>query len=192
MVSTSYPRIYRSPNECKKRFENIILKREEICLGELQTKKQLQLQQTPTTNIKTTSTTTTITTKGSLKPNLTKPLNICKTKVLRTNQIYMQDNYKMLIDLHKSRFTKITELATHKSGNYVLMAPVANKFGPTATQAFQAAHTQQYHQIEHSFLNLINPNVLHNNTTATVAKAIDAANLACKQTSSIHNSNFLN
>ena len=96
----------------------------------------------------------------------------------------------MLIDLHKSRFTKINELATHKSGNYVLMAPVANKYGSTASQAFQAAHSQQYQQIEHSFLNLINPNVLHTNTTQTVAKAIEAASLACKQNS--QNANFFN
>ena len=104
----------------------------------------------------------------------------------------MQDNYRMLIDMHKSRFSKINELATHKSGNYVLMAPVANKFGPSAAQAFQTAHTQQYPQVEHSFLNLINPNVLHTNTTPTVTKAVEAATVACKQPNSLQNPNFFN
>lgn len=54
LVSSSYSKIYRSANECKKRFENIILKREEICLGEFQNKKQQQQQQqTVTANLKT-------------------------------------------------------------------------------------------------------------------------------------------
>ena len=44
LVSSNYSRLYRSPAECKKRFESIILKREELCLTELQNKKQQQLQ----------------------------------------------------------------------------------------------------------------------------------------------------
>jgi hypothetical protein len=44
MTSSGYSKIYRTANECKKRFENIILKREEVCLGELQNKKQQQNQ----------------------------------------------------------------------------------------------------------------------------------------------------
>ena len=44
LVSSNYSRLYRSPAECKKRFETIILKREELCLTELQNKKQQQLQ----------------------------------------------------------------------------------------------------------------------------------------------------
>ena len=54
LVSTGYSKIYRSANECKKRFENIILKREETCLGEFQNKKQ----HTTSTNIKTKGTLT--------------------------------------------------------------------------------------------------------------------------------------
>ena len=64
MVSSGYSRIYRSASECKKRFENIILKREEICLGELQNKKQ---QTTP--NVKT---------KGVAKPILAKVTEIMR------------------------------------------------------------------------------------------------------------------
>ena len=60
MVSSGYSKIYRSANECKKRFESVILKREEICLGELQNKKQ---QQQSTTNLKS---------KGAAKPSLNK------------------------------------------------------------------------------------------------------------------------
>jgi hypothetical protein len=45
MVSSNYSRFYRSPAECKKRFETVILKREENCLTELQNKKQQQLLQ---------------------------------------------------------------------------------------------------------------------------------------------------
>lgn len=44
LVSSSYSHYYRSPSECKKRFEAVILKREEMCLSEMQSKK-LQLQQ---------------------------------------------------------------------------------------------------------------------------------------------------
>ncbi len=42
LVSSNYSRFYRSPVECKKRFENVILKREEMCLAEMQNKKQQQ------------------------------------------------------------------------------------------------------------------------------------------------------
>lgn len=45
LVSSNYSRFYRSPVECKKRFENVILKREEQCLTEIQNKKQQQLLQ---------------------------------------------------------------------------------------------------------------------------------------------------
>ena len=47
-VSSSYTKHFRNPLECKKRFENFILKREEMCLSEIQNKKhqqQLLLQQ---------------------------------------------------------------------------------------------------------------------------------------------------
>jgi E1A-binding protein p400 len=44
-VSSNYSNSFRSAFDCKKRFENVILKREEMCLTELQTKKQLQQQQ---------------------------------------------------------------------------------------------------------------------------------------------------
>jgi septum formation inhibitor MinC len=48
LVSSGYSKHYRNALECKKRFENFILKREEMCLSEIQNKKhqqQLQLQQ---------------------------------------------------------------------------------------------------------------------------------------------------
>jgi hypothetical protein len=46
LVSSGYSKIYRTPNECKKRFDNVIVKREEICLGEIQNKKNQQNQKT--------------------------------------------------------------------------------------------------------------------------------------------------
>ena len=45
LVSSSYSHYFRSPLDCKKRFESCILKREEMCLTEIQNKKQQQLQQ---------------------------------------------------------------------------------------------------------------------------------------------------
>lgn len=39
LLSSSYSHIFRSAAECKKRFEIVILKREENCLGEVQNKK---------------------------------------------------------------------------------------------------------------------------------------------------------
>ena len=46
LVSSNYTNYYRNPLECKKRFENYIIKREELCANELHNKKQmLQLQQ---------------------------------------------------------------------------------------------------------------------------------------------------
>ena len=45
LVSSNYSRLYRSPLDCRKRFENVILKREELCLAELHNKKQQQQQQ---------------------------------------------------------------------------------------------------------------------------------------------------
>jgi E1A-binding protein p400 len=44
LVSNSYTGYYRSPADCRKRFENTIMKREESCLNEIHSKKQ-QLQQ---------------------------------------------------------------------------------------------------------------------------------------------------
>lgn len=44
IVSSGYSKHFRSAFECRKRFENIILKREELCLSEMQNKKQQQLQ----------------------------------------------------------------------------------------------------------------------------------------------------
>jgi hypothetical protein len=55
MTSSGYSKIYRTANECKKRFENIILKREEVCLGELQNKKQQQNQKVKGPNKATTN-----------------------------------------------------------------------------------------------------------------------------------------
>ena len=80
----------------------------------------------------------------------------------------MQDNYKMLLGTHRARYTKITELAGRKSGNYVLMAPVANKFGPTAAQSFQTAHLQPFNNIDNaSIISLIDvdPNPQLRNAT---------------------------
>lgn len=48
LVSSGYSKHFRNALECKKRFENFILKREEMCLSEIQNKKhqqQLLLQQ---------------------------------------------------------------------------------------------------------------------------------------------------
>jgi E1A-binding protein p400 len=44
-VSSGYSKHFRNALECKKRFENFILKREEMCLSEIQNKKQMLLQQ---------------------------------------------------------------------------------------------------------------------------------------------------
>ncbi len=44
-VSSNLMRSFKSSMECKKRFESVILKREEMCLTEIQNKKQQQLQQ---------------------------------------------------------------------------------------------------------------------------------------------------
>jgi hypothetical protein len=43
-VSSGYTKHFRNAFECKKRFENVILKREELCLSEIQNKKQQQQQ----------------------------------------------------------------------------------------------------------------------------------------------------
>lgn len=45
LVSSNYSRIQRLPLECKKRFESVILKREELCLTEIHNKKQQQILQ---------------------------------------------------------------------------------------------------------------------------------------------------
>lgn len=48
LVSSGYTKHFRNALECKKRFENFIMKREEMCLSEIQNKKhqqQLMLQQ---------------------------------------------------------------------------------------------------------------------------------------------------
>lgn len=45
LVSSNSSKQYRSPLDCKKRFENVILKREELCLSEIQNKKQQLAQQ---------------------------------------------------------------------------------------------------------------------------------------------------
>jgi E1A-binding protein p400 len=44
LVSTSYTGYFRSSADCRKRFENVIMKREELCLNELHNKKQQQQQ----------------------------------------------------------------------------------------------------------------------------------------------------
>ena len=49
LVSSSCTKYYRSPLECKKRFEGVILKRAETCLTEMQNKKQQMQQQVTVT-----------------------------------------------------------------------------------------------------------------------------------------------
>ncbi len=88
LVSNNYSRYYRSPNECRKRFENVILKREEMCLVEIQNKKQQLIQQQQQQQQQQQNSNN----QQKLKqPAKLAPLNICKTKTLRTNQMCIQD-----------------------------------------------------------------------------------------------------
>ena len=123
LVSSSYTHYYRSPSECKKRFESVILKREEMCLTEIQNKKQQQIQQQQLSqnagsNVKG---------KQQVKPA---PLNICKTKTLRTNQMFIQDNYKTLVHNTKRNFEKISQIAKQKHPPTFSYVPQAASTSP--------------------------------------------------------------
>jgi hypothetical protein len=113
LVSSNYNRYYRSANECRKRFESVILKREEQCLVELQTKKQLQIQQQQQQQQAGGAAGATTNQKIKNPPKVA-PLNICKTKTLRTNQMCIQDNNRTLLHNIKRRFDKIVNISKRR------------------------------------------------------------------------------
>ncbi len=108
---------------------------------------------------------------------------MCKTKVLRTTQLYVQDNYQTLLRLHRKRFNKISELAARKSGNYVLMSPNRNTFN-IANSTYLNPNPQT------PFENVILNHNQGKNVSSTVSKAIDAVIVACK--TPVHTNTFSN
>ena len=109
-----------------------------------------------------------------------KPLNICKTKTLRTNQLCIQDNYRSLLGTVKKRFEKITTIAKKRHPTTFSYVPVAKpnqalnlisnittspapSLSSTATissQLQQLQFQQQQQQLQHFdlFLSRFNPN----------------------------------
>lgn len=171
LVSSGFSKQYRSPQECKKRFENVILKREELCLTEIQNKKQLPAEQS---GIKTKT------------PNKPVVLNITKTKTLRTNQLYLQDNYKQLVQNQNRRFDKITQISKkrHQSQYSLFSAQQTTQF--TAYSLQQPLNpVQQLNQ--RNLLSRFNSSLPQTPIISSfVANATNAVVTAIKQT---HNQN---
>jgi hypothetical protein len=127
LVSNGFTRHYRTPSECKKRFESVILKREELCLTEIQSKKQQQQQLAQQqAALSDSNTNTPAKAKGQNKLSSSKPLNICKTKTLRTNQLCIQDNYSTLLNNIKHRFEKINSISKKRSSPTFSYIPITS------------------------------------------------------------------
>jgi hypothetical protein len=210
LVSSSFSHHYRSPSECKKRFETVILKREEMCLSEIQNKKQQQLQQQLQNQAATAGGgvgTGAAKGKQQAKPA---PLNICKTKTLRTNQIFIQDNHKTLLHQTKRHFEKINQISKKKHPPTFSCVPVMNTSltsllgntplqnmknynqmsTPAANLNINYQHLMQQQQFDlfmSRFNTSINSNNMNYNTpgnySSTVANAMNAVAAACKQQS---------
>ena len=104
-------------------------------------------------------------------------MNICKTKTLRTNQLYVQDNYKTLIQNTKRRFEKIVTNASKKHP-YTFSYNQTNKQTNPMQGICQTPQTQ-------IFLSRFSTNPSQSNAVAnfssSVTNAMQAVAVACRQ-----------
>ena len=80
----------------------------------MQTKKQLQIQQQQQQQQQQAGGSATANQKEKKNPPKVAPLNICKTKTLRTNQMCIQDNNRTLLHNIKRRFDKIGNISKRR------------------------------------------------------------------------------
>ena len=151
LVSSGFSHYYRSPSDCKKRFEAVILKREEMCLSEIQNKKQQLLQQQLQNQAGAAGGTGALKGKQQNKPA---PLNICKTKTLRTNQIFIQDNYKTLLHQTKRNFEKIGHISKKKHPPTFSCVPVTTTSLTSLLTPAPSQHIKNFNQMSTPASNL--------------------------------------
>jgi hypothetical protein len=125
--------------------------------------------------------------------NKKKPLNICKTKTLRTNQLFVQDNYKSLLQTTKRRFERLTSIAKKRHPNTFSYVPASHHTRQPPHHSLQQQQYQlqmQQKQAQHDafMARFANSAATGGNTSLsgqllsnTVANAANAVAVACKQ-----------
>lgn len=117
-------------------------------------------------------------------------MNICKTKTLRTNQLFVQDNYKTLIQNIRNRFERLTGTAKKKHQNTFSYTPWVHRAAAQQSQMsqqYQAQLVQKQAQYE-SFMSRFQAQAVmpaqQPPLSTTVTNAANAVAVACKQAAS--------
>lgn len=115
-------------------------------------------------------------------------MNICKTKTLRTNQLFVQDNYKTLIQNIRNRFERLTVIAKKKHPNTFSYTPWVHRAAAQQSQMsqqYQAQLSQKQAQYE-SFMSRFQASAVMpaQQLSTTVTNAANAVAVACKQAAS--------
>lgn len=120
-------------------------------------------------------------------------MNICKTKTLRTNQLFVQDNYKSLLQTTKRRFERLTSIAKKRHPNTFSYVPASHHTRQPPHHSLQQQQYQlqmQQKQAQHDafMARFANSAATGGNTSLsgqllsnTVANAANAVAVACKQ-----------
>lgn len=117
-------------------------------------------------------------------------MNICKTKTLRTNQLFVQDNYKTLIQNIRNRFERLTVIAKKKHPNTFSYTPWVHRAAAQQSQMsqqYQAQLSQKQAQYESFMSRFQAPPVTPAQQpplSTTVTNAANAVAVACKQAAS--------